>query len=312
LGWVNAASGEKPRYLEAWTLAEALDVFSVDIPQDGLMKDILTAVGTLEDAEVISDADRILQVVTEPVSDGVDNRSGIWLIPGNSFEISTRLSFKLVSPKCLEGIVIALRPALKLESLDSVVSMTIRLQQQTVGVQADSTFATATSFSLTVIVAIKEFLIWVEYTKSGISCTLTEDKRYDTGLVRRLENLGSPLIAGSVIPAFDNVFDSVDLWSVTVGRTFAGTPYFLVELLLRWTTNGTPFLVGLTYDSRTSTFTGQLLFKSSFPSPAQKVLPSYDQRRDRPGRISDANSTLIADLRESLSLTVVLGFKNRS
>lgn len=292
-------TGDTPKYLEAWTLREALDAFSVDIPKDGLMNKILTAIGPLENSDVIKDAERILQVdTTEPYS-------GMWLIPGNSLEVSTRLSFKLVVPQSSMGIATALKEEFGLNLVDIASSFSIHLQQMTFGIPSVKGLVTTTAFKLIVVAAIKEFLFWVEYTDSGISCTLTEDPNFDTGFVKRLEKLGpgNSLDTDTVTPVFDDVFSKIDLWTVTVGRDLSGSVYFLVELLVHWQTSGNPFIVGLTYDSRSKTFTGRLLFQSSFPSKVEKALPSYDQRREKPPKIDSDNSNLIDKLKDNLSLT---------
>lgn len=288
-------ASQPPAYTKSWTVGEIMAAFSVPSPKHPLISKILNAIGPFTDGDVIKDELRVMQLATTP-----KQRNGIWLVPGDKPTVTTRLTYHLVSPDSFSQVASAIASQYQIfqgigDEINKLVqSISFQVTREVIGIQTSFGFISTTTFNLRIQVAIRGFIFWLEYTKDGVSCTLTEDPSlsdgdpfHSEGLVARLNRLraGDSLEASNAMPEFENVFKNIDLWNLTVGRTNAGVTYFMITLLVHWETNGQTFLLGLTYDSQGQTFTGQLLFQSSFPNDFQRATPYYDPRTELPAGI---------------------------
>jgi len=288
-------ASQPPAFTKTWTVGEIMKAFSVPEPKHALVAKILSAIGPFTDGDDIKDELRVMQLATSP-----KQRNGIWLIPGERPSVRTRLTYRLVAPQPFSQVATAIADQYQIfqgigDEINKLVqSISFQATREVTGIQTPFEFLTTTTFNLRIQVAIRGFIFWIEYTSDGVSCTLTEDPTlpdgdpfHSEGLVARLNRLraGDNLDSSSAMPEFENIFKNIDLWNLTIGRTNDGVVYFMISLLVHWETNGNIYLLELTYDNRDQTFTGQLLFASSFPDDLQRVMPYYDPRTELPAGI---------------------------
>jgi hypothetical protein len=234
LAWHGKSSAvPAPEYTKPWTIGEIMSAFSIPQPSSTIVKRILDAVGPFIDPDEITDSLREMQLAAASPQE----RNGIWFIPGRFPKVATRLTFHLVASKALLEVAKALQDEYGLFSRDTedqiqnlVQNISFQMTRQVSGVPLSTRFITTVTFSLIIKVPIKGFIFWIEYNDSGVTCTLTEDPSPPTGdpfqsldLESRLARLGAgdKLDTSKVLPD-SSVFESIDLWGLTIGKPADG------------------------------------------------------------------------------------------
>ncbi|KAI8631391.1 hypothetical protein F5Y19DRAFT_423614 [Xylariaceae sp. FL1651] len=253
------------------TLGDVLTKFGV--VSDSLTGGIITAIGT--SVEVVVDTSK--------------QRNGFWCIPGPLFRVDTNLFFK-IGDNCacsLTGIATALGNAFGL-SIDTLASKpTFRLQYTVMGIPSpnrdSNSFSISSTFNLTVKLAARGFIFWLRCTAAGFQCTLSEDPSKSDNLWTKLSMLGgsnsAPTKDAAEPDLQSDIFPTWHLWDISIFKNYGQSSLrWRVRFILMWKSSGgdsTSIPLLLSYDSADSTFTGALLFNSSFPNSNYKFLPWY-------------------------------------
>ena len=279
---------QKPQHgedVEVATASEVFDTYSIDLSDSRLVKGIVDEISKLTKVKLVY---------------GTGLRNGIWLMPGedDKFELHTALTYKLSTnfKDVLANIAGVLGGEYGIdlpknaEAIDTIVDQSnvmFKVQQMTTGtnISTDPTvldLVIAQTFRVIFSIKIKGFVFNLEYSPEGPQLDVREDPAVPGDLFSKLGNLGSNVAEGSTPPSADlakpevsSEFPEFHLWNVALGKDFGGGIWWVLSFAVKWQAGSQPVWIGLSYDTRVGTFTGQLLFDHMFPSDDDMLLPYW-------------------------------------
>lgn len=239
-------------------------------------------VGTIISNILVAETDN----VTIKLVNDADTRNAMWCIPGQSLTVSTALVFSLDVAAALASVKKSIGQGLGI-SIGDIGPLRFHLQRTSYGSQysigKDVQWDITHTFSLTIQASIAGFDIWLRLDPGGASISLTQSKDGSSNDIwSQLQQLGqggsanSPPSTTTMTPSGPDITGKLDLLSVSLGKSFTNKFWWRIETVLGWETQTdgsdpsiplkmpSPVLIGLSYDSMSSTFRGRLLTKSSF------------------------------------------------
>ena len=236
--------------------------------------------------------------------------NGIWLIPGDEFQVVTKLYFKLDKKISLDEAIAALAGEFGFKGLGGAgEGIEIHLRHTIYGTpirDAPGTLDVSAASIVRLKIPLASFVFWVEHSAQGTQVSMTERQTPGDGdLFSRFFALGAGAPSdNSADPkrSWPTVFPKVHLWNAMV-LPGSPSPKWQLRLIVPFSPDPSiknTLLVGLMYDSASKTFTGTLLFKYSFPDVSEKLLPYFDPRYLPPADIA-------ASIQEDFDLALFFG-----
>ncbi|MCJ1248188.1 hypothetical protein MMC30_005405 [Trapelia coarctata] len=241
--------------------------------------------------------------------DTTETRNVVWCTPGQTLQTSTALTFMLDNEAgLLAKVTTVLREEFSI-SLDTFDSLRFHFQRTSAGVPivekskdasgvetARKGIHITSTYSLAISLSLGGFVFWVKLSPAGITCSMTQDPKVDGTLWDRLDKLvtpgnNAPSQAASK-PTWEKIADHFDLLSISVGKGGSGV-WWQIKTIIQFAGDSGPVFIFLTYDSRTSTFSGGLAVRSSFPSDVELLRPTFEPGSDVLPKFTD--TTVIPD-----------------
>lgn len=238
-------------------------------------------------------------------------RNAAWFVPDSPYRIAVSIQF-LVDDAGFLGMLqtfLTEHYGLSLALPGSDPRMTFT---SVFSYSKDSTdpasWAVSINYQLDVIVRIGDFSITTTFAPSGLEMIISGPPEGLPDGVSIIDQLSTAITAPSApsdtsIPrpgrggAFNEALSAVDLWYITINRSIDdwqlptgdepalpvyGETFWQIALLVDWRNTA----IGLTFDTRTSAFTGELLFKDSVSTTAVKRSYVYRWQTDVPSALA--------------------------
>ena len=255
-------------------------------------------------------------------------RNAFWAVPGGFYQIVVSLTFDITTTGSLNQLQTFINKQFGLNLALTTINPQVIFTSYTSYTQdptnpSSVTASTTPNYSLTVQFSISEFNISAVFTPTDLKLMFSDLGTSPAGssVFQQLQSAGltsssasgSPTsLSATALPdnsktgsTFDSFFQSIKLWNLTIGFDSAtsgssggnGDVYWAVGLLGRHFHVGSSLqdlLVAITYDSRTTTFEGELVTSLNIPSPRQYDYQSWkdiDSSLVSPGSSVDFSST---------------------
>lgn len=261
------------------------------------VSDVLVKFGVMPSGLVATIlSDKVIPPAAMLRLDTAEKRNAVWCTPGQTLQTSTALTFMLDNEAGLLGKVTAtLREEFSI-SLDTFDSLRFHFQRTSSGVPIVREFIGASgvvisrseihitsTYSLAISLSLKGFMFWVKLSPAGISCSMTQDPKADGTLWDKLDSLVTPKSntpsQTASKPTWERIADHVDLLSLSVGKGATGV-WWRINTIIQFAGDSGPVVIFLTYDSRSSIFSGGLAVRSSFPSDEDLLRPTFEPGSD--------------------------------
>ncbi|KAG4443042.1 hypothetical protein IFR05_001496 [Cadophora sp. M221] len=163
----------------------------------------------------------------------------------------------------------------------------LRLKHRAFIARAENVFSVNSLFEVIVELPVSGFLINLKSETGGsMLASITRPFGTSGGNWGDLSSMiGGGLTEGIVNPAETGLFDGFELWKVSVKPPgldeFETQGALLISTFVTLRLPGNPITVGMSYNTASETFTGQLLLKSSYQS---RLDPNFDELEDLPRR----------------------------
>lgn len=161
----------------------------------------------------------------------------------------------------------------------------LRLKHRAIIIRDGDTFSIGALFEVMVVLPVSGFLINVKSRTGGsLSASITRPMGNLGGSLGDLVNIiGGGLTESVFDPSEAGIFDGFELWKVSMkpsGRSdFESPGTFIIGMFVTLNLPGHPATIGMTYDTASNTFSGQLLLKSTYQD---RLSPTYDELEDLP------------------------------
>ena len=218
--------------------------------------------------------------------DTSEPRNAFWCSPGQRLSVCTALVFQLsANTGLLDTILQNVSGSLHTEysiTLSKLESLKFYCQQVSYGVKTTDgtgnvTWTVKTSYSFTIRATVDNFDFWLRLDSGGVSVSVTQDPADKTDIWQKIAALGAPATSSTQPSIGGSILNHIDILSFSLGKDFSGTTWWKIRMVLGWDKHSgdtKAVLIGLTYDSLSSTFTGTLVDRSYFMTDIR--LPSYD------------------------------------
>ncbi|KAK0108293.1 hypothetical protein ONS95_003109 [Cadophora gregata] len=266
--------------------ADLVSAFAIDTSN---LKDPVATVVSVLSSEV-GGVSRRLSVVDE---DGLKNACWIRALDVNTLEISTALTWKPSTggDVDLSSIQNSLQDTTGFFVEESKLRFSasnpplLRLKHRAFITRDGNTFSIGSLFEVMVVLPVSGFLINLKSRTGGsLSATISRPIGNLGGSWGDLANiLGGGLTEGAIDPSQAGIFNGFELWKVSIkppGRSDFDNPgSFIIGMFVELGIPGHPLPIGLTYDTSSETFSGQLLLKSTYQD---RLNTNFDELEDLP------------------------------
>ena len=227
-------------------------------------------------------------------------RHGLFIVPEDAYMVTINMVFKLSNQDAIQGLQGYLNSKIGMDVALELSDCSFEFQRTDLFVPDTSTpesdFDQDTTYRFTIALRITDFHVSFVFTPGGVDFYLADPPGAPVSgnIVERLNRVVSGAGGGTSIPAgslTSGLLRDINLWYISAGKDVEryetdasgnGTPiygdlYWKINLLCAWNVGAQTqtILLSLQYDSRSSTFTGDLVFHDSLPDAMAKRQPSY-------------------------------------
>ena len=271
-----------------WKLSTVLTAFSIDISNYAKVPDFLKP---FLDADVLVYDDKSK---TAPLN-------ALWCVAtSNSYQSAMSLSVFLVGKngtmvlnQAIQWTKTAIGAAIKssFSGTPTVVLTVSKLTKYSLDGKNPSV-DTSLSFRFKLPGSFGDFECSLDFSKSATTLFLRPTESLDITNTSIFSTIGDALdtdgLPSSQLPSqsednmFTSFFNKLDIWYIIVSQdetTNSKKLHWEIGILAGFTTpSGKPILVGFSYDSTISSYTGRLITQATLPTATKQRLPSYDRR----------------------------------
>ncbi|KJX99853.1 hypothetical protein TI39_contig350g00003 [Zymoseptoria brevis] len=283
--------------VELGTASDIFELYAIDFSESTMVK------------RIVEETSKVTKVKLVYGTESAPLRNGIWFMPGENgkFELTTALTYKLstslssgfgdalasIAPVFDEEYGLALsKAAREADAVADQSNITFKVQQTTTGTNISIDpdvldLVISQTFRVIFSIKIKGFVFNIEYSPEGAQIDIREDTKVSGGLFDRIASLfgtsGSDPFREYVPPSEavanpaegTSGFSELHLWNIALGKIYGGGIWWVLSFALKWTAGSQDVWIGLSYDTRVGTFTGQLLFNHMFPDEEAMLLPYW-------------------------------------
>lgn len=278
--------------VELGAISDVFRLYSIDLADSALLAGITDEISKLTKVKLVH-------------GDGL--RNGLWMLAGEeeSFELTTLLTYRL-STNFTEALakvadligtdygIDLSKAANAIDAAADQSSITFKIQHTTTGTNISHDPAVANivisqTYRAIFSIKLKGFIFNLEFNPEGVQVDIREDTSVPGDVFAKLGALTSSNTADNAAPSaavakpdIDDTFLEVHLWSVALGKVFGGGIWWTISFAVKWKAESQDVWLGLSYDTRTQAFSGELLFSHMFPSGEDLLLPYWSPLESPP------------------------------
>jgi hypothetical protein len=305
--------------------SDVLDKFTVDSRDTGMLGRVI--IGALDGTVQLT------------VDTSTSSRCAIWFIPGqDNYRSVVQMVFNFSADP--NGPVAKLQTFLNTEFGLSIklpdpaqVKLQATMKMTTYYLNDATNLDPSTAYEMTISFQLLGFQVLLVFDPEGMDFIITDppDSTSSDSIFARLSsavfdpnashNPSSTVADPTNSDSYGNLLTHVNLWNITLHREevdafdssgnvesepIYGNTWWQINFIVNWTIGSSSskqeLLIGLQYDSRASTFTGQLLLSHSFPNDNDRRGPDYDSTLDIPNPVKVLMQKANITLQDSISL----------